>query len=117
MEVKTVGVSIKAASGRLWGGNRKIEKNEKLKSSAHQGEFISEKNRHATNPTGAMDGNSGGCKGSEGMRNKDNWGGAGTKELNILPTKCKVFLFDMGISMASVFLSNELGELATKYQA
>jgi hypothetical protein len=51
------------------------------------------------------------------MRNKDNCGAAGTKELNILPTKCKAFLFDMGISTASVFLSNEVGELSTKYQA
>jgi hypothetical protein len=64
-----------------------------------------------------MAGNSGGCKGSEGMRNKDNCGAAGTKELNILPTECKSFLFDMGISMASVFLSNEVVEMATKYQA
>jgi hypothetical protein len=39
------------------------------------------------------------------------------QQLNILPTKCKAFLFDMGISKASVFLSNEVGELATKYQA
>jgi hypothetical protein len=51
------------------------------------------------------------------MSNKDNCGAAGTKELNILPTKCKAFIFDMGISAASVFLSNELGELATKYQS
>jgi hypothetical protein len=36
---------------------------------------------------------------------------------HFLPTMCKPFLFDMGISKASVFLSNELGELATKYQA
>jgi hypothetical protein len=64
-----------------------------------------------------MDGNSGGCKGSKVMRNKDNCGADGTKELNIFPTKCKAFLFDMGISTASVFLSNEVGELAKKYQA
>jgi hypothetical protein len=64
-----------------------------------------------------MDGNSGGYKGSEGMRNKDNCGAAGTQQLNMLPTKCKAFIFAMGISMASVFLSNEVGELATKYQA
>jgi hypothetical protein len=88
-----------------------------LKSSARQGEFISDKIRHAPNPTGAMDGNSGGCKGSEGMHNKYNCGAAGTKELNILPTKCKAFIFDMGISMVIVFLSTELGEMATKYQA
>jgi hypothetical protein len=50
------------------------------------------------------------------MSNKDNCGAAGTKELNILPTKCKAFLFDMGISTASVLLSNVVGELATKYQ-
>jgi hypothetical protein len=64
-----------------------------------------------------MDGNPGGSKFSEGMSNKDNCGAAGTKELNILPTKCKAFLFDMGISTARVFLSSEVGELATKYQA
>jgi hypothetical protein len=51
------------------------------------------------------------------MRNKDNCGAAGTKELNILPTKCKAFIFYMGISTASVFLSNDVGELDTKYQA
>jgi hypothetical protein len=51
------------------------------------------------------------------MSNKDNYGAAGKKELNILPTKCKAFLFDMGISTASVFLSNEVGEMATKYQS
>jgi hypothetical protein len=39
------------------------------------------------------------------------------QQLNILPTKCKAFLFDMGIFTASLFLSNEVGELATKYQA
>jgi hypothetical protein len=50
------------------------------------------------------------------MRNKDTCGAAGTQHLNILPTKCKAFLFDMGISTASVFLSNDVGELATKYQ-
>jgi hypothetical protein len=44
-------------------------------------------------------------------------GAAGMKQLNILPTKCKSFLFDMGIFTASVFLSNEVGELASKYQA
>jgi hypothetical protein len=64
-----------------------------------------------------MDGNTGGSKVSEGMSNKDNCGAAGTKELNILPTKCKAFLFDMGIYTAIVFLSNEVGELSTKYQA
>jgi hypothetical protein len=63
-----------------------------------------------------MDGNSGGCKGSAVMHNKDNCGAAGTQHLNILPTKCKAFLFDMGISTARVFLSNEVVELATKYQ-
>jgi hypothetical protein len=51
------------------------------------------------------------------MSNKDNWGAAATKELNFLPTKCKVLLFDIGIFTANVFLSNEVGELATKYQA
>jgi hypothetical protein len=64
-----------------------------------------------------MDGNLGGSKVSEGMSNKDNCGAAGTKELNILPTKCKPFLFDMGISTANFYLSNELGELATTCQA
>jgi hypothetical protein len=64
-----------------------------------------------------MDGNSGRSNVSEGMINKGSCGSAGTKELNILTTKCKAFLFDMGISTASVFLSNEAGELATKYQA
>jgi hypothetical protein len=64
-----------------------------------------------------MDGNPGGSKVSEGMSNKDNCGASGTKELNILPTKCKSFLFVMGIFTATVFLSNEVGELATKYQA
>jgi hypothetical protein len=64
-----------------------------------------------------MDGNSGGCQGSEGIRNKDNCGPPGMQELNILPTKCKEFIFDRGISTASVFLYNEVGELATKYQA
>jgi hypothetical protein len=54
---------------------------------------------------------------SEGTSNKDNCGAAGTKELNMLPTKCKTFLFDMDIFTASVFLSNELGELPTKHQA
>jgi hypothetical protein len=88
-----------------------------LKSSAQQGEFISDKILHAPNPTGAKDGNSGGCKGSEGMYNKDNCGAAGMQQLNILPTKCKAFIFDLGISTAILFLSNEVGELATKYQA
>jgi hypothetical protein len=64
-----------------------------------------------------MDGNLGGSKVSEGMSNKDNCGAAETKELNILPTTCKAFIFYMGISTALVFLSNEVGELATKYQA
>jgi hypothetical protein len=50
------------------------------------------------------------------MSNKDNYGATGTKKLNIFPTKCKSFLFDMGIPTASIFLSNEVGELATKYQ-
>jgi hypothetical protein len=88
----------------------------KLKSSALQGEFISYKIRHAPKPTGEMDGNLGGCKGSEGMGGNDNCGATGMQHLNILPTKCKSFLFDMGIFTASVFLSNEVGELATKYQ-
>jgi hypothetical protein len=71
---------------------------------------------HAPNPTGGMDGNSGGCKGSEGMLNKDNCGTAGTQHLHILRTNCKAFLFDMGISTASVFLSNEVVALGKKYQ-
>jgi hypothetical protein len=53
-----------------------------------------------------MDVNPGGSKGSERMSNKDNCGAYGTKELNILPTKYKAFIFNMGISTASVFLSN-----------
>jgi hypothetical protein len=40
-----------------------------------------------------MDVNSGGSKVSEGMSNKDNCGAAGTKELKILPTNCKAFIF------------------------
>jgi hypothetical protein len=88
---------------------------ENLKSSARQEAFILDKINDAPHPTGAMDGKSGRYKVSDGMSNKDNCGAAGTKELNILPTKCKAFLFDMGISTASVFLSNEVGELATKY--
>jgi hypothetical protein len=51
------------------------------------------------------------------MSNKDNCWAAGSKELNILPTKCKAFIFYMGISMSIIFLSNEVGELFTKYQA
>jgi hypothetical protein len=90
---------------------------EKLKSSARQGEFNSDKNPHGPNPTGAMDGKSCGCKGSEVMRKKDNCGAAGTQHLNILPTECKAFLFNMGIFTVNIFLSNEVGELATKYQA
>jgi hypothetical protein len=90
---------------------------ENLKNSAQQGAFISEKISYYHHPTGAKDGNPVGSKVSEGMSDKDNCGAAGTKELNILPTKCKSFLFYMGISTASVFLSNEVGELATKYQA
>jgi hypothetical protein len=108
---------IRPATGKKSKKLKNVENLKILKSSARQGEFISDKIRHAPNPTGAMDGHPGGCKGSEGMGNKDNYGATGTKELNILPTKCKSFLFDMGISTASVFLSNEVGELATKYQA
>jgi hypothetical protein len=63
--------------------------NKTLKSSARQGAFISDKIINDTHPTGAMGGNPGGSKVSEGMSNKDNCGAAGTKELNILPTKCK----------------------------
>jgi hypothetical protein len=110
-------VSIRAASGRPRGKIEKFEKFEKLKSSSRQGAFISDKIRYFPHPTGAMDGNSGGCKGSAGMHNKDNCGAAGTKELNILPTKCKAFLFDMGISTAIFLLSNEVGELVTKYKS
>jgi hypothetical protein len=64
-----------------------------------------------------MDGNPGVYKVSERMSDKDNCGVTGTKELNIFPTKCKAFIFDMGISTARVLLSNEVGELATKYKA
>jgi hypothetical protein len=69
-----------------------------MKISARQGVFISDKISDDNQPTGAMDGNPCGSKVSEGMSNKDNFGAAGTKELNILPTKCKTFLFYMGIS-------------------
>jgi hypothetical protein len=48
--------------------SKKKLKIKNLNNSARQGEFNSEKNRHAPNPNGAMDGNSGGCKGSEVMR-------------------------------------------------
>jgi hypothetical protein len=64
-----------------------------------------------------MDVNPGRSKVAKGMSNNDNCGAAGTKELNILPTKCKAFLFYMGIYTAIFFLSNEVGEMATKYQA
>jgi hypothetical protein len=56
--------------------------------------------------------NSGGCKGSEGMGDKDNSGAAGMQQSNILPTKCKAFLFDMGIFTIIIFLSKKVGELA-----
>jgi hypothetical protein len=82
MEQKAAGVSIRATAGQPQG-----KKSKKLKSSARQGEFISDKIRHAPNLTGAMDGNSGGCKGSEGMCDKDNCGAIGMQQLNILPTK------------------------------
>jgi hypothetical protein len=68
-----------------------VKKIEKLKSSARQGEFILDKIRHAPNPIGAMDGNSGGCKSLEGVRNKDNCGAAGTKELNFCQPSAKHF--------------------------
>jgi hypothetical protein len=84
---------------------------------ARQGEFISDKIPHAPPPPpGATDGNSGGCKISKVIDDKDNSGAAGMQHLNILPTKCKSFLFDMGIFTSSVFFSNEVGELSTKYQ-
>jgi hypothetical protein len=73
-----------------------------LKSSARQGAFISDKICDDPHPNGAMDGNSGRSQLSEGMSNKDNCGAAGAKELNILPTDCKSFLFDMGISTAVI---------------
>jgi hypothetical protein len=56
-----------------------LKRLENLKSSARQGAFISEKIRDDPYPTGAMDGNPGGSKVSEGMSNKDNCGAAGTK--------------------------------------
>jgi hypothetical protein len=64
-----------------------------------------------------MDDKSGICTESEVIDDKDKCGASGVQQLYILPTKCKAFLFDMGIFTASVFLSNEVGELATKYQA
>jgi hypothetical protein len=41
----------------------------------------------------------------------------GMKQLNILPTKCETFLFDMGIFTTSIFMSTEVGKLEKKYQA
>jgi hypothetical protein len=37
----------------------------------------------------------------------------GMEQLNILRTKCKTILFDMGIFTTSLFMSTEVGELAT----
>jgi hypothetical protein len=73
-----------------WGGIRpaagkhsKNLKNEKylenLKISARQGSFISDKTCDGTHPIGAVYGDPGGSKVLEGMSNKDNCGGAGTK--------------------------------------
>jgi hypothetical protein len=110
--------AVGAASSRPPGSikkNKKWNKFEKLKSSAQQGAFISDKISDDNHPTGSMDVNPVGSKVSEGMSNKDNCGATGIKELNILPTKCKSFLFYMGIYTASI--SNAVGELATKYQA
>jgi hypothetical protein len=50
-----------------------------MKSSARQRAFISDRIRDDPHPTGAMDGNTGGSKVSEGMIKKDNFGAAGTK--------------------------------------
>jgi hypothetical protein len=50
------------------------------------------------------------------MGDKDNCGASGMQFLNILPTKCKVFIFDMFIFTATIFLYTEVGELTTKYQ-
>jgi hypothetical protein len=94
-----------------------VKKIKKIKISARQGEFILEKNPHVPNPTSATDDKSGGCKESEVIDDKDNCGAAGMQQLNILPTKCKAFVFDMDIFMASIFVYNEVGKLATKYQA
>jgi hypothetical protein len=76
---------------------KNLENLKNLKISARQGELTLDKIRHAPN--------------------KDKCVATGMQQLNFLPTKCKAFLFDMGISMASVLLSNEVGELAKKYQA
>jgi hypothetical protein len=54
---------------------------EKLKSSARQGAFISDKINNDSHPAGAMDGNPGGSKVSEGMSNKDKWGGRWNKRI------------------------------------
>jgi hypothetical protein len=108
---------IRPAAGKHSKNLKNVKTLKNLKSSARQGALISQKIRDDPQTKGAMYGNSGGSTVSEGMSNKDNCGGTGTKELNILPIKCKAFLFDMGISTASFFLSNEVGELATKYQA
>jgi hypothetical protein len=64
-----------------------------------------------------MDEKSGGCKDSKLIDDKDKCGATGMEQLNILPAKCKTFLFDMGIFTASIFLSNEVGEFSTKFQA
>jgi hypothetical protein len=85
-EVRSEGRRRKKRSGGIRpaaGKHSKHLKNEKylekLKSSARQGAFISDNMIDYHHPTGAMDGNSGGSKVSEGMNNKDNCGAAGTK--------------------------------------
>jgi hypothetical protein len=104
---------IKAAARRPQEKWKKMEKFGKFSSTRI---IYLETNSHGPNPIDATDEKSGRCKESEVIDDKDNCGPSGMQHLNILPTKCKAFLFDMGIFTASVFLSNEVGELATKYQ-
>jgi hypothetical protein len=79
-EVRFEGRRRKKRSRQHQAGRGETSKKiEKLKSSARQGAFISDKISDDPHPTGAMDGNLGGSKISEGMSNKDNCGAAGTK--------------------------------------
>jgi hypothetical protein len=113
---------LKSGRGIDKGGSRpaegkmlnKIEKIEKLSSARR---IYLEKKPNAPNPTGATDVKSGIYEKSEVSGVKDSCGAAGMQQLNILPIKFKAFLFEMCIFTASVFLSNEVGELATTCQA
>jgi hypothetical protein len=70
---------IRLAAGKHSKKLKNVKNVKKLKSSARQGAFIWDKFFDAPHPNGAMDGNSGGSKFSEGMSNKYNCGAAGTK--------------------------------------